>query len=84
MVVARSCPVNGFVRGLAALRCILSRDLGSRRMEKQGRIVSQRFAGLLAPRTSGQAVASCIDLSKLECDVALEAAMHSDDEEWID
>ena len=31
-----------------------------------------------------QAVAKYLDLCTLECDVALEAAMHSDDEDWVD
>ena len=44
-------------------------------------LAADQCASTWCPRV--QAVARYVDPARLECDIALEAAMHSDNEEWV-
>ncbi len=80
-----SFPVGGFARaGPAAVRSASGHIAGCWGMEEQSTFLWPLCVRVGFNPMSMQAVKQYLDLCELEGDVALEAAMHSDDEEWID
>jgi len=63
-------------------RCVIACGPGCRRVEKQGAWPYPCSLWHEGPHL--QAVLSYLDASELEHDAVLEAAMHSDNEDWID